>query len=63
MGGQVLMHEAKALTEKGIRIGMERGIEMEKQNTEIEKKRADEAVKEVLMLREFIKSNGFTLDF
>ena len=39
MGGKVLMHEAEALTQNGIR----KGIALEKKNTEIERKRADEA--------------------
>ena len=52
MGGEVLMHEAKALTEKGIRIGIK-----------MEKKKTDKVKKENAMLREFIRKHGLTPDF
>ena len=68
MGGKVLMHEAEALTQSGIRKGIalekkntereRQNAERERQNAEFERKRADEAMLEITRLRALLEQNG-----
>jgi len=58
MGGKVLELESDKLIQRGIEQGIEQGIAMERKNTELVRRKAEEAEAEIQRLRKLLEERN-----